>query len=79
MRAAHHPIPPGLAQSGCVHLLGDLAADHLPELLGVLGGMLAFQVARRPPALPLPPQVVGLCLACCLGTSNRVDAWEQQG
>lgn len=54
---------PTIVQTGCIHLLG-LAADHLPVILSTAAAIFAFQV-------------VGFCLACCLGSANRVAAWEQ--
>jgi len=54
---------PTIVQTGCIHLLGN-AADHLPVILGTAAAVFAFQV-------------LGFCLACCLGSSNRVDAWQE--
>jgi len=53
---------PTIVQTGCIHLLGH-AADHLPAILGTVAAVFAFQV-------------LGFCFACCLGSANRVDAWE---
>ena len=78
-------------QTGCIHLLG-LAADHLPLILGTAAALFAFQVSHFlqwvfasynslsffPNGCFLWLQVLGFCLACCLGSSNRVDAWQQQ-
>ena len=77
-------------QTGCIHLLGN-AADHLPVILGTAAAVFAFQVSHLPNSFWILSlvynfsngwiswlQVLGFCLACCLGSSNRVDAWQEQ-